>query len=70
MKSNNSLGIFYIGLGTVFFLFFIGSFLIRIVGAIVSILVLNYGLKLMGYPPAQILFFQLLSKVKFDLFRR
>ncbi len=48
-------GIFFTVIGSLLFLLFVGKFLLQIIGAIVAIYLINYGLSLQHLPSIWIL---------------
>ena len=59
------LGIVLIIVGTGLFIELAGPFLIQIIGVIISIMIINYGLKLQGLPPIWLLMMQWVHTLKF-----
>lgn len=47
---NNSKGTLFIVLGIALFIAFTGRFFLLVIGAIVSLIIINYGLQLKGMP--------------------
>lgn len=64
LASNKNLGILYIILGSGLIVLFAGHLLIRFLGTIFGLMVLNYGLQLLHFPPVSILIFQIVEDVK------
>ncbi|HJM68777.1 MAG TPA: hypothetical protein QGF02_02405 [Candidatus Babeliales bacterium] len=59
------LGIVLIIIGTGLFIALAGPFLIQIIGVIISIMIVNYGLKLQSLPPIWLLMMQWVHSFKF-----
>jgi|GEM_PF-1530984 predicted ABC-type sugar transport system permease subunit len=58
-------GILFIIIGGVLFVLFVGKFILQIVGAIVGIALINYGLYLQNFPPVWIIIQEWLTNIKF-----
>ncbi|MBT4855645.1 hypothetical protein HOM50_01505 [bacterium] len=59
------LGIVFVIIGAALFISFAGRFLVEIIGAIISIMIINYGLKLQGLPAIWMLMMQWIHSFKF-----
>ena len=70
MFNNRNLGIIYIILGSGLIVLFAGPLLIRFVGTVFGLMVLNYGLQLLHFPPVPTLIFQIVEDVKTHLKRK
>jgi hypothetical protein len=55
MNSNHVLGLLCIIAGVVIILFAVGDLLLRVVIALTALSLINYGLRLRGLPPLQLL---------------
>lgn len=55
MNSNHVLGLLCIISGIVIILFAVGDLLLRVIIALTALSLINYGLRLRGLPPLQIL---------------
>lgn len=65
-RSNDKvLGVVFVIIGCALFIALAGQFLIQIIGAIISIMIINYGLKLQGLPPIWLLLMQRMHNMKF-----
>ncbi|HBR70618.1 TPA: hypothetical protein DIC20_03120 [Candidatus Dependentiae bacterium] len=57
-------GILFIIIGSILFILFAGKFLLYIVGAIIGLLLINYGLYLNNLPPIWILIQEWLLNIR------
>lgn len=57
-------GILFITIGSILFVLFAGKFLLQIVGAVVALLLINYGLYLNNMPPIWILIQEWLLNIR------
>ncbi|MDR3646248.1 MAG: hypothetical protein P4L22_01765 [Candidatus Babeliales bacterium] len=64
IMNNKNLGILYIILGSAIVVLFAGHLLIRFLGAIFGLFILNHGLQLLRFAPVQILAFQIFEDIK------
>jgi len=55
MNSNQVLGLLCIGVGTAVAILAIGDLLLRVIIALLALSLINYGLRLYGLPPLQLL---------------
>lgn len=55
MNSNHVLGLLCIIAGVVIILFAVGDLLLRVIIALTALSLINYGLRLRGLPPLQLL---------------
>ena len=55
MNSNHVLGLLSIVAGIVILLFAVGDLLLRVIIALTALSLINYGLRLRGLPPLQLL---------------
>lgn len=62
MNSNHILGLLSIVAGLVIILMAVGDLLFRIIVALVALSLINYGLRLRGLPPMQLLIPMLINK--------
>jgi hypothetical protein len=69
LANNKNLGILYIILGSGLIVLFAGHLLIRFLGTIAGLMVLNYGLQLLHFPPVSTLLSQVVEDAK-SQFRR
>ena len=65
VKSNHIAGLICIIAGTIVIVFALGDLLVRILIALMALSLINYGLRLRGLPPLQILIPLLLNRRRF-----
>ena len=62
-SNKNAIGIICIIIGTVIFMIFAGGFVMQIIGSLIGIILINYGLEVIGLPRLQDLFFHFTSQL-------
>jgi len=64
IRRDKNKGILFVIIGSTLFVVFAGKFLLQIIGAVVALLVINYGLYLQGLPPIWILIQEWIMNIK------
>jgi predicted membrane protein len=65
VKKNHLIGTVYIIIGCLIILFVLGDILFRLIIALIALTLINYGLRLRGLPPLQILIPLMIAKNRF-----
>jgi len=65
VKTNHSLGLLCIVAGVIIILVTLGSLLVRVIIGLSALSLINYGLKLRGLPPLQLLIPLIASRNRF-----
>lgn len=65
--SNKTLGLISIIAGILLFLLSASGFVFKILGALIAIILINYGLEILGYPKIQDLFFHFSNQLIYHL---
>lgn len=65
-KKSNGIGLVVIAIGTLGILFALGDLIVRVVATILCLGLINYGLRMQGMPPLQVLLPQMINKKWFD----